>query len=290
MAWATSTYYSNSIVGVPQTGADIDILETNATPKFPIGFGFERADGNKYRYCHFAAAVTAGYLVAYETTVDTTGTSSLNLINKVIAPAVAMQSPDETAGIYPGGQYSRYVIIDVAASVTAIANQFKGAYLSIVSGGGAGYTYRIKGNDACSATTTNCVKLQLHEQLAEALTTASDVNIMSSKYANLTLAAAGADAVVAGVVCANPATNRYGWVQTKGIATAAIQLGGHAIGNVLMASSNTTGMAGLATTLITATIDTTSTAVTFTGFRPIIGYAACGSASSTFGTIVLQCE
>ena len=50
MAVASNTnYYSNAIVGVPQVGSDINIHQLDSTPKFAVGYGFERADGAKFR-------------------------------------------------------------------------------------------------------------------------------------------------------------------------------------------------------------------------------------------------
>lgn len=66
MAISTTGYFSNAIVGQPQAGADIDIHEVNSTPKFALGFGFTRSDGNKYRYVQLSAATSAGTLVSYD--------------------------------------------------------------------------------------------------------------------------------------------------------------------------------------------------------------------------------
>ena len=64
MAVSSSSYFSNSIVGQPQVGADIDIYESSTSPKYAVGFGFTRADGCKYRYAHFGATTNRGVMVS----------------------------------------------------------------------------------------------------------------------------------------------------------------------------------------------------------------------------------
>ena len=66
MAISTSSYFSNSLVGVPQVGGEIisDIYATDTNPKIAIGTKFERQDGAVFRYAHFASQTSAGQVVA----------------------------------------------------------------------------------------------------------------------------------------------------------------------------------------------------------------------------------
>jgi hypothetical protein len=203
-------YFSNSIVGVPRVGADIDIYETAAAAKakYAVGFGFERADGAKFRYGIFGGTVTGGMVVAG----DASDTSKVDTDNVIKNPGTASAIGAEA--LKPGSQGSHYVQATLA-SVTA--DHYAGGYLVITDGTGAGLTYRIKGNTATNDPITGDVRLELYEPLAEPVDMTSDLAIQGSKYNDLVACTAATDLVVAGVACADNAAGSYGWVQTRGI-------------------------------------------------------------------------
>jgi len=170
MAYSTSSRFNNAIVGQMMAGADIDIYDISSTAQFPIGQGFERSDGARFRYAHAGAATNRGVIVAQdysESSVDDTGDS-------VIAPSVTYYQNDEPNNVYPGSIGSRYVLMTLAS---AEVDQYAGGYLSITDDIGEGYTYRIRGNDATDTTKSGDVLFNLYDKLQVALTATTDVAI-----------------------------------------------------------------------------------------------------------------
>ena len=207
MTLNATRYFSNSIVGQPQVGADINILETNALPKYNVGFGFTRADGNKYRYGYANAGVAAGLLVA--PTFASSGVATFD--NVVVLPASAVAVAGEV--ILPGRIGSRYLEV-TKASVTA--GQYKGGYLVIEDGSGKGYTYRIKSNTATGNPATLTIRIELYEKLKANLSDDTDMTITPSLWNDVVIADS-TNVMVAGVSCSTTtSTLPYGWFCTKG--------------------------------------------------------------------------
>jgi len=245
MAYSTDSRFNSAIVGQMMVGADVDIYEIDSTPKYPVGQGFERSDGARFRYAH------------------------------VIAPSSTYQQPDEPNGVYPGSAGSRYVLMTLAS---ASADQYAGGYLSVTDDNGEGYTYRIRGNDATDTTATGKVLLSLYDKLQVALTATTDVAITGPMYANLEAAGTDTDGLAVGVSCASlTATDPYGWIQTRGIATVLCDTAGTA-GNMAIVSQS---VAGSYRAMYTTTA---------TGDYPTIGYIVTPGDSSGHGVINLMLE
>ena len=210
MAIKYNTYFSNAIIGVPQVGADIDITEVNTTPKVAVGFGFTRADGNRYRYCQVGEAVEAGYVVTTNSIIATWLTA-----NGVTAPASAITVAGDN--IQPGNAGSRYVEFGYLAAVSS--NQLAGNYMTVFGGTGVGYTYRVKGNTLSAAIGTGLTRVELYEPIKETLAADSDCAFTGSPYNNVNkaTATAGTNNTVAGVICGSASANQFAWVCEDGI-------------------------------------------------------------------------
>ena len=210
MAIKYNTYFSNAIIGVPQAGADIDITEVNTTPKLAVGFGFQRADGNKYRYCHIAADTEAGYVVGTSSII-----ASWLTANGVTAPASAIAVSGDN--IQPGNIGSRYIELSNIAAVSA--NQLAGNYVTVYGGTGIGVTYRVKGNTLSAAIGTGLTRIELYEPIKETLAADSDLAFTGSPYNNCikATATAGTNNTVAGVICGSASANQFAWVCEEGI-------------------------------------------------------------------------
>jgi len=271
MAYSTSSRFNNAIVGQMMAGADIDIYDISSTAQFPIGQGFERSDGARFRYAHAGAATNRGVIVAQdysESSVDDTGDS-------VIAPSVTYYQNDEPNNVYPGSIGSRYVLMTLAS---AEVDQYAGGYLSITDDIGEGYTYRIRGNDATDTTKTGDVLFHLYDKLQVALTATTDVAITGPMYANLEAAGTTTDGLAVGVSCASlTATDPYGWIQTRGIATVLCDTAGTA-GNMAIVSQSVAGSYRAAYT------------TTATGNYPTIGYIVTPGDTTGHGVINLMLE
>jgi hypothetical protein len=272
MAIATSTnYYASSIIGIPGAGADIDIHERNTTPRFAVGFGFERSDGNKFRYVQYSTAVSAGSLVGNLTT----GTYKASTDALVVATGTAAAVANEI--IKPGDIGSRYVEITLASIA---ANQFAGGYFVPTKDTGAGYVYRIKGNTATGNPVSGNFRLELYEKIKVKLDNTTDIAIAPSKYVNLapTNPVSGTVSNVVGVVMAPATADNYGWVCTRGICAALASTTGITYGAAIANAIVTTGSY--------MEFDTT----TALAYRQIGTCIVPAGAAAAYGIINLQLE
>jgi len=278
MALQYNNYYSNAIVGQPMAGGDIDIYEVNTTPKFAVGFGFVRADGNKYRYCQFSAVTTPATLVMTASNV-----AQVTTVNGVIAPASAVAVTGEN--IAPGSIGSRYFEVTLSG---VSANQLSGNTLCIYSGTGAGLTYRVRGNTKTGGVASGNVRIQLYEPLVLAVDASSDIVLMQSPYNNVVAAYADAASInpIAGVACGSVnAANSFGWVCEEGEVgvkqSAAITVGiGVAVGATAGTIDNWVPTAG---TCVTSTGVVTNVAT-----QPMIGRVLFNGGAGEIGLIRLR--
>lgn len=271
MAVSTSSYFSNAIVGTPGQGADVDLYQSSTLPKYQVGFGFTRGDGNVYHYGHFGALTNRGQVVSKlasetnQTKIENVGALVANLTKQ----GGEIMNPNAI-----GSRYMQLVI-------TATANQFAGGYLTVTTGNGAGFTYRIKGNDATSAQVTGNTFLNLYDPVQVAIDSNSDIIIAGSPYADLfpattvTITAA----TVAGVACTNNSAGSYGFICTGGIIGALQDANTGTYGRNVYLSSTTVG----AVQCMTATISVASYAL-----YPQIGYIVEAGSSADYSLIMLN--
>ena len=218
MAVSANSYFSNAIIGDPQLGSDINIYDTSSTPKYAIGYGFARADGNRYRYCHFGALTAVGAVVATDhlessmtSTQLTVGAEPANVTRKsgyILDPNVV------------GAKYMQLTI-------TATADQFAGGYIGSIAGSGTGYTYRILGNTATGTPVTGDCYLTLSDPIQQSIGSNTSFLITGSKYANIEPAMALTPALShsVGFATVGQTAANYGWICTKGITTAILGAG-----------------------------------------------------------------
>lgn len=282
MALDSSTYYSNSLVGVPQIGADVNVYDTHSTPKFAAGVGFQRADGNIFRYCHVGTATNAGKLVGPTTASGGATYQGAKIITPTSAVQVAAEAP-----LYPGQVGSHYV----EATISGIAaDKYLGSYIVVTQGTGLGFTYRIVGNTATDNPATGNVRIQLYEAIKTAFTSSTGFIIVPSMFTDL-VATTTTSAQVTGVLMSTTtSTNLWAWVCTRGVvgctedATANV-ITGTAVtaGQQVTCSENTAGSYEAVNSI------TTQLAENFTA--PIVGYVITpAGATGRLGTIYLQLE
>lgn len=282
MAVASNTnYYSNAIVGVPQLGSDINVHQIDSTPKFAIGYGFERSDGNKFRYCQFGAATAASRVVSVDV--------SESAITANIATNTGLASDTTTAVageiVLPGAAGSHYVEVTATPANT---QTFAGGYLGVTGGTSQGYIYRIKNSTATGTPSTSRCRLQLWEPLVVSIDTTSDLSIFGSQYANLEAASVTGDALVVGVTVSAPSANAYAWIQTKGIALALQDAETGSIGQPIMLSTTTNGAVAI---LKVDGTTVTSTGVTVSEIdTPALGYLVDNGGSAGSSLVYLTLE
>lgn len=286
MAVLTNTnYYSNAIVGVPQIGAGIDIHRVDSSPKFQIGFGFERADGAKFRYCQIGATATnRGVLVAAADESEEVGMSLQVDIDQKVWASTQTTNPNGVVDPVPNSIGSHRIWMTRAATNK---HQFSGGYFVTTDDTGEGYTYRVKDNDATDDMATGVVQLELYDSLVVGLGTTTDCAIIGCRYANLATPAIAltgtANNCVIGVTCAGVSATNYGWVQTRGVvgvlqdATLPVQ------GQAVFASSNVSGA-------VSAVTVNSASGLYYTFQNAVVGYCIDPGDSTGHSVIQLMLE
>ena len=237
MAVTTSGWFSNSIPGNVNIAADFDIFQKDVLPRVAVGTRITRQDGAEFAYCHFGEDTNVGLLVA----ADASESSEDALANQVISPASANDTSDGTIG-------SKFVEINLDAatsdsSADRTTNDYAGGYLTITSGTGLGYTYRIKGNTASDVPADQNIRMELYEPLQLAVDNTSDIVIVGSPFANVETADDAADIVICGVSLSNMDVSvaAFGWVQTKGIANISVDATDLTLGDIVALSADAPG-------------------------------------------------
>ena len=240
MAISTSSFFSNSIVGQMQIGSDIDIYETSTAPKFSIGAGFMRSDGNQYRYAEFGALAARGQVVCGN---GGGATTSLTCVSAALVSPTLVRYP---AYAYdPNGASANYLQV----LITATANQYRGGYITIANtGSGGGYSYRIKGNTAVGTPSTGYCYIDIYDKLVGPVDTTSAITIASSKWNDVVpgLGTNLTGTALAGVSVVNQSAGSFGWVCTRGYTHVLQGAATGSQGSLAMLSTNTAGAVSLA--------------------------------------------
>lgn len=157
-------------------------------------------------------------------------------------------------------------------SQTLTANQTAGGIMSIAVTPGQGYSYRIKGNTAVSASTGAVYTLE--DPLLTNLTTSSKFVVSLNQYNGITVLGTASNAAPVGVAIYPVTAAYYGWIQTRGIVSCLLQGTpgpGQSVGINL---ANTTGALSPATGVI---------------YTPVGNSIATG-ASGEYDTVFLQLD
>lgn len=278
MSLSASTYFSNSVIGKPYVGDGIDIYKVDLIPRYAVGFGFERADGSKFRYGHFSASNTnAGIVVGPEDV----GATQVDKDGVVWTPSTA--TPPSGQQIQPGDIGSFYVQMTLGSIE---ADQFAGAYLVITDDTGEGYTYRVRGNTGTGDPVTGTILVELYEPLIVALGTNTDIAMSCSRHVNLVavgdFGATGSNNAV-GVTCAGTSATNYAWIQTKGIANVLT-------GDVVPVQGQAVQVASDVAGAIVGYTSVSSTAVTMNSYTNLVGYCVDPGDDTEQTTIMLNLE
>lgn len=208
MANDSKAYFTNSMVGNMNVGADANLTQVDATPKFPVGQAIVRGDGNVYHYGYSSAGIAAGKAVspvfASAGVLTTTGVKSITSSTSI---------PGDTIAVGAAG--SRFVQITVSG---VTANLYRGGYFIVDAGSGAGYSYRIAGNTATGNPVSGDFRLELKEPLAVTLYTSTQWIIVPCLWNDLGTAETTTNNIFAGVsMGTTTAASPYGWFCTRGV-------------------------------------------------------------------------
>lgn len=277
MALSALTYYSNGIVGQMMAGADVDVTRADAAPKYPVGQGFTRADGNIFRYGNIGTATNAGQLVG-PTTASGGATYGAAV---VVASASAIQEPSE-APLLPGQVGSHFLEVTIAAIAV---NKYQGGYLIVTRGTGVGETYRIIGNTATGTPATGNLHIRLNEAIKVAITNTTGIIIVPSMFTDMAASAITSTQVAGVLMSTSTATNLWGWICTRGVVSCAEDATNTiTAGQQLVCSRVTAGAYATA-------VSSPSTILAGALNSPIVGYSITPAGSSSRnGAIYLQLE
>tara|TARA_R110000868_G_scaffold411521_1_gene705136 strand:+ start:1617 stop:2450 length:834 start_codon:yes stop_codon:yes gene_type:complete len=277
MALNSATYYSNAIVGQMMAGVDVDVTRADAAPKYPVGQGFTRADGNIFRYANVGTATNAGQIVGM-TTASGGATYGAAV---VVAPASAVAVQAEYP-ILPGQVGSHYVEVTIASIAV---NKYQGGYLIVTRGTGVGETYRIVGSTVTGNPATGNLQIKLSEPIKVALTVSTGLIIVPSIFTDCAVTATTSPQVAGVLMSTTTSTNLWAWVCTRGVVAAAEDnslaiTAGHQLTTSRITAGSYASIVSASTTISTSALAS-----------PIIGYSITPAGSSSrVGAIYLQLE
>jgi len=165
--------------------------------------------------------------------------------------------------------------VDVVLGATALTeNYYAEGTLQVVSGTGAGVTYKVSGHAA--ALSAGTVRINLYDPVIEALVASgtSKVSLLPNKHRDLIIQAAPPTAPLVGVAIRDFTAAYYGWYQTKGMC-AVLTTGTVVVGNLVIASISAAG-----------SVDPVSTTYAVTAYP--VGRVHTVRATGEYGTIDLN--
>lgn len=175
-----------------------DLKVTTSTNTETLGAVGATADGRMFRY---VKADASGGLAAGKLGV---------------APAIVANHVNRSLGSSSNTAVGS-TVVTVAVGATAVTtDQYAGGYLVVRDGAGAGQCLRVNGNTSSAGSTD--ITVSLVDPVATALSTSTSkvdlINPFNGVVASTTLSQA------VGVAPVTLAAGYYGWVQTKGVASA----------------------------------------------------------------------
>ncbi len=174
-----------------------------------------------YRYVEFGGTTKAGDLIQAE------------------GPDAAHDDLDPTGTGTGAGVAKGAAIISIADTITLVVNEYAGGFLAIEADTGVGYRYPVDSNEVAAAAANANVVLR-PPGLALAIDSTSDVKLVKSRYKEVLISPTTLTAVLVGFGLGIGADGSFGWVQTRGPASALTD-GTVVIGQHVRASDGTAG-------------------------------------------------
>lgn len=191
-----------------------------------LGAKMDTADGRSFRYCEVGAtALVAGNVYDGPASVA-------NHTNITVQAAAAVG--DSTISVTLG-------------ATLATANQYAGGVVVVNDVDGQGHTYGIKSNPAADASATLVLTLEANETVLTALTTSSQVSLVSNQYGSVIIHAASETGIPVGIAITTAAANSFAWIQTRGPVSILADASVAALGQQVDASTTTNGASTLGT-------------------------------------------
>lgn len=197
-----------------------DVYVDSATQLMPLGTYMETNDGRGFRYVKVGVTATVA--------------------------GKAYQSPaEDTTNLTLSGGHTIGVVHAIGATtitttntITLTVNQLAGGYMSVNKDTGAGQLYKIKGNAACTGAVA---VIYLEDPLRVALDATSNIIFLPSPWNGIVIDPGSATGNCVGVAQCVITGGQYGWIQTKGPASALFTGTGVAGKAVGLLTSGTSG-------------------------------------------------
>ena len=226
------------------------LFKTSDTQEVQLGAKVCLSDGRAYRYVKAGGtALVAGTLQQ--------------------APAQVTNHQDLTPTAAAAGVTSVTVTLGATA---ATANQYANGWIVITTSDGIGYQYEVKSHPAASASAA--VVLTLADELQEALTASSRVDLVVNPYDGVIINPTTATSCILGVAVADIPASNFGWIQCGGVASVLNDTAG----------AITVGTEVSASNAVAGSIEAE------TGTQATVGVAVTGIAASQNGAVRLRIE
>jgi hypothetical protein len=234
LSWGHGDYPSyegvNSGIGIlsGDDAAAQDTFNTNVvttTQRHPLGTIAISKDGRLFRYASVGATDTVAGSI-YQSAAP-------------IANHLALTSAAQAIG----DGYPTPIVVTPGATAGA-ANLYAEGYLGVDTTPSNGYTHRISGHPAITASTAFNLYLDPDERVQIAFTTATRYGLFHNPWKTVIVAATTVTASVCGaapiIITGNGTSENYGWLQTRGHFQALIN-GTPGVGIGLVSSATTAG-------------------------------------------------
>lgn len=173
---------------------DSDFFTTSTVQQHPLGFRYERNNGDVYRYAKVGAS-----------------TISRGKIQQAPAPKTNHHNLTLAAAAAAGDTSVTFTL----GATASVANEYQEGFLVLNSATDGAFQVRIK--DQAAAVSSGSQTLQLFEPLPFALTVANTKGNLVHNAWNQVIEAATATTRASGVAMVGGTTGLFMWLKTKGI-------------------------------------------------------------------------
>jgi len=217
---ARDTVFAGPVQGVESLLSDNELHVVTSAQKFPIGsMIYDIGADAVYRYVEFGGVTKAGDMVQSE------------------GPDAAHDDLNPTGTGTGAGVAKGDTLISLSDTITLVADEYASGFMKIEADAGVGYRYPIDSHDAPASNSLFTLR---PPGLAVALSSASDVALVKSRYKEVIIMPTTLTGHVLGASLGIGADGSFGWVQTRGPASV-LTNGTLIIGRPVVAGETTAG-------------------------------------------------
>jgi len=237
----------------------------------PLGTLMVLPDGRKFRHARATSGSTlsAGKLTTQPAVVADHG----NVAGSGLVTAA------QTVAIG-----DRSIIVTMGGTTAITKDQYKGGFMTVQSGTGAGLVYKVKSNNSTAVSTTTTIHLEDNDAIAATIAAGTTaVALRTNSYDGVTIRPATSAAVGAllGIPPVEVTASKYFWVQRGGECAGYTAATTIVVGDAVVASSSVAGAIFAAGVAATASLSLDNVP---------IGYAMNGVTATEYASIYLTLE